>query len=78
MSPKSNPKIASGIDDLDRPIYGAENIGREAGLLDDKGNVKLRPTYHALEQGFIDASKFGAQWVSTSRRIRRAFIGKTA
>jgi len=61
---------------LDKPLYGAEAIGRTAHLVDDKGNVDIRKTYHALEQGYIDASKFGRQWVSTPRRIRRAFVGR--
>jgi len=77
MSSKSNPKSAS-IDDLDRPIYGAHAIGKEAGLLDDEGNVDLRRTFHALEHGYLDAGKFGRRWISTPRRIRSAFAGKTA
>ena len=38
-------------ENLDRPIYGAEAIGREAHLLDDKGDVDVRKAYHALERG---------------------------
>jgi hypothetical protein len=66
-------------DDLDAPIYMAEAIGREAKLLNPDGSVNLRATYDALEKGYIDASKFGKKkWVSTRRRIRRAFGGETA
>jgi len=65
-------------ENLDRPIYTAEAIGRAAELLDDEGNVDLRKTYHALEHGYIDASKFGRTWVTTLRRIRRAFAGEAA
>ena len=65
-------------DNLDDPLNGAEEIGRYAGFVDQKGKVKLRKTYHALEKGYFDASKFGRQWISTRRRIRRAFAGNTA
>jgi hypothetical protein len=40
---------------LDRPLWGAEAIGREAGLLDDAGNVNLRAAFYALEKGIIPA-----------------------
>ena len=67
------------IDDhLDRPIYGAEPIGREANLLKDDGSVDLRKVYHALERGYLDADKFGRLWASTPRRIRRTFAGNAA
>jgi hypothetical protein len=67
-------------DDLDRPIYGAEAIGRAAGLLNDDGSTNLRATYDGLEKGYIDANKFGLKkWVSTKRRARRhASSGTTA
>jgi len=58
-------------DKLDMPLYGAEAIGRAAHLL----NEDARKTYYVLERGYIDADKFGRQWVSTPRRIRRAFMG---
>jgi len=63
---------------LDKPLYGAEPIGRAAHLLDDHGKVDIRKTYYALERGYIDADKFGRVWVSTPRRIRRAFVGRDA
>jgi hypothetical protein len=63
---------------LDEPLYGAESIGRAAHLFDDDGNVDIRKTYYALEKGYIDADKFGRLWVSTPRRIRRAFAGEAA
>jgi hypothetical protein len=65
-------------ENLDRAVYGAEAIGREAHLLDEEGNVDLRKTYHALEKRYLDADNFGRTWVSTPRRIRRAFAGTAA
>ena len=62
-------------DKLDTPLYGAEAIGRAAHLLNEDGDVDTRNTYYVLERGYIDADKFGRQWVSTPRRIRRAFMG---
>jgi hypothetical protein len=61
---------------LDRPIWGAEAIGREAGCLDDKGNVDLRRTFYLLEKGLLPAVKVGRQWSSTPRRLRRFFAGE--
>jgi hypothetical protein len=61
--------------DLDRPLYGAEAIGREAEIFDDDGNVDLNRTYYALEKKYLDADKFGRLWISTPRRVRKAFIG---
>lgn len=61
---------------LDQPLYGAEAIGRAAHLFNDVGEVDTRKTYHALEKGYLDADKFGRQWVTTLRRIRRAFVGR--
>jgi hypothetical protein len=50
------------IDDLDRFVYGAENIGRVI-------NLDARKTFYALEAGYIDADKFGTRWRSTKRRL---------
>jgi hypothetical protein len=58
--------------DLDRPLWGAEAIGLAANILDEDGNVDQRATYYALENGYIDASKAGRQYVSTERRILRS------
>jgi hypothetical protein len=57
-------------DDPDRPIWGAEAIGREANILDEDGNVDLRKTYYKLEKGYLDADKNGREWVTTPRRLR--------
>jgi hypothetical protein len=57
-------------DNLDRPIWGAENIGREANLFKEDGSVDLRKTYFKLEKGYLDADKNGREWVTTPRRLR--------
>ena len=57
-------------DNLDKFVYGAERIGREANLVKDDGSVDLRKAYYALENGYIDADKFGRLWRSTPRRFR--------
>jgi hypothetical protein len=62
--------------DLDRPLYGAEEIGREAGIVDENGNVDLDKVYYYLANGYLSASKFGRQWLSTPRRIRSARTGE--
>jgi hypothetical protein len=62
--------------DLDRPLWGAEAIGREAGIFDEDGNVDLNETYYALAKGYLPASKFGRLWISTPRRIRSVFVGE--
>jgi hypothetical protein len=79
------------IVDLDAPIWGAKAIGAVAGLFkkngkkssgkktsDEDDEVDLRKTFHLLEIGAIDASKAGRLWVSTPRRVRTLFLGKTA
>jgi hypothetical protein len=70
---------------LDRFVYGAEAIGREADIyvrdkngeivLDENGKPKVdvRAVHYALERGYISAEKFGPRrWRSTPRRIRAA------
>ena len=69
---------------LDKFVYGAKAIGAEADLyvrdketgeivLDEHGKpeVDVRKAHYALEQGYIDADKFGRLWRSTPRRIRQ-------
>ena len=51
-------------DPLDQPVYGAANIGRVVGL-------NRNQAYLALENGYLDADKFGRRWVSTPRRLNR-------
>jgi hypothetical protein len=59
------PPTETPIDDLDKFIYGAENIGRVI-------NLDARKTFYALEAGYIDADKFGTRWRSTKRRLLKA------
>lgn len=63
---------------LDRPIWGAAAIAREAGLVDDDGKIDLRKTFYLLEKGLLPASKIGRRWTSTPRRLRRVFAGDGA
>jgi hypothetical protein len=65
----------SDLDDLDRPVWGAEQIGRLAGLLKPDGTVDTRKTFYALEEGYLNADKVGRRWTSTPRRIRKFFSG---
>jgi hypothetical protein len=52
------------LDDLDKPIKGAEQI-RAA-----RGNVEtLRQTFYALENGHIPARKRGRIWETTLRLL---------
>jgi hypothetical protein len=66
--------------DLDQPRWGADQIGRDLGLItvgpEDKDYDKqLRRTFYMLEKGYANASKVGRAWVSTPRRLRRLFTG---
>jgi hypothetical protein len=54
--------------DLDRPIWGVEAIAAAA-------NLTPRQAYHALERGYLPASKAGRKWVTTPRRLRTVFMG---
>jgi hypothetical protein len=77
--PNDSPASLSAVplaDDLDRPLWGAEAIGRAANLLDEDGNVDLRRTYFKLEKGYLPADKCGREWVTTPRRLRKRFSGE--
>jgi hypothetical protein len=50
------------VDDLDRPIWGAEAIGRVIGKNEGQ-------TFYLLGQGLLDANRIGGQWCSTPRRL---------
>jgi hypothetical protein len=65
-------------ENLDRPLWGAAEIAREAGLIDKNGKVKLRKAFYLLENKLLSGTKIGNQWTSTPRRIRRAFAGEDA
>lgn len=55
---------------LDRPIWGAAAIAREAGL--GEGEDAERRGFYVLQRGYIRARKVGNQWVTTARAIRDA------
>jgi len=65
-------------ENLDRPLWGAQAIGREAGLLNADGSVNFRATFYALEHGNLPATKVGKKWVTTLRRLRSVFAGEAA
>jgi hypothetical protein len=56
--------------DLDKPIRGAERIGKEF----DPPLTKAQAFYH-LKAGHIPADRMGRSYVSTRRRIRRMASG---
>jgi len=58
---------ASG--DLDVPIWGVKAIAAAS-------NLTLRQAYHALEKGYLPASKAGRKWFSTPRRLQTLFAGE--
>jgi hypothetical protein len=60
---------AAFVDPLDQWVYGAKKIAELAGLFDGNGEPDERAAYHGLENGYIDADKYGRQWRSTPRRI---------
>jgi hypothetical protein len=55
--------------DLDTPVWGAPAIARILNLVDEHDEPDLRRTYYVLEKGYIDATKIGAAWCSTRRRL---------
>jgi hypothetical protein len=66
-------------------IWGAEAIGREAGLVDAEGKVDLRKTFYLLELGRLPGKKLpgknkkvGRIWVSSASAIRSALAIETA
>ena len=62
----------------DNIIWGAERIGREANIIDEKtGEVELAKTFRLLEAGRLPAKKNGRLWVSTKEAIRSFFEIKT-
>lgn len=50
------------VDPIDRPVWGAEAIGRVIGRSEAE-------TFHLLSAGHIDANKIGGRWTSTPRRL---------
>jgi hypothetical protein len=62
--PNDTPTI-----DLDRPVWGASEIGRVIGR-------EARAAFHLLERGdILDAAKIGGRWCSTPRRLLASLQG---
>jgi hypothetical protein len=59
---------------LDRPLWGAEAIGREAGILRDDGTVNRSRTFYLLERGELPGKKVGGRWVSSLRQLQRCLL----
>lgn len=64
--------------DLDSAVWGGVDIAKLANLFKDDGTPDDRKAYYLLERGLLDGTKLGRLWVSTPRRIRKAFAGDTA
>jgi len=63
---------------LDDPLIGVRAIGRAAKIFDKDGKVDMRAVYYALEHRRLDADKFGRKWITTLRRLRKAWMGEEA
>jgi hypothetical protein len=63
-------------DDLDVPLYGVAAIALAAGVVDERGEPAKKRAYHMLERGILSASKAGAIWTSTKRRLRANAAGE--
>jgi hypothetical protein len=50
---RAKPAASTPADDLDRPLWGAQAIGREANILDEDGNVDTARVYYVLENGYL-------------------------
>ncbi len=55
-------------DDLDRPIWGAENIAKEIGR-------STRNVYYMVDRGLLPVSKVGRVLVTTRRRLQGVWMG---
>ena len=80
--------MATSTDSLDKPVWGAEAIAREANLYrtnkkTGKTELHTRKAFHLLEIGAIAAKrvkgegKDRGQWVSTPRLIRNSLLPET-
>jgi hypothetical protein len=57
-------------DDPDAPIRGAELIALAGNVLTKDGEPNTALAYSMLEKGYLPATKVGAIWTSTTRRVR--------
>jgi hypothetical protein len=55
------------MDDLDRPIWGAREIGKVI-------NRTQSQTFHLLEKKILPGKKIGKLWVSTARMLLKAVL----
>jgi hypothetical protein len=62
---------AARSDLADNLLWGAQAIADYVGR-------ELRPTFHLLQRGQLDADKVGAAWVTTKTRLNRQFAGSSA
>jgi hypothetical protein len=53
-------------------IWGAANIGRAAGIVDENGEVDLRKTFWQLESGNLPGRKIGRRWISSVSALHAA------
>jgi hypothetical protein len=53
------------VGDRDRPVWGAEAIGKVIDRSESE-------TFYLLASGQLDASKVGGRWVSTVNRLLRS------
>jgi hypothetical protein len=62
---------------LDVPIWGARQIGKEAGVFKEDDSVDERKAFYLIESGYFGDAvrKVGRQHVSTPRKIRQAIFG---
>jgi hypothetical protein len=66
-------------DDLDTPVHGALAIARVLNLRNKRGELDPRKAYYGVEQGHIDADKFGKRGlVSTPRRLLTPITARAA
>jgi hypothetical protein len=57
------------VGNLDVPIWGVKAIAAAS-------NLTLRQAYHALERGYLPASKVGRRYFTTPRRLQAFFAGE--
>ena len=56
--------------DPDAPIRGCALIALAGNVLKDNGEPNTALAYTMLDKGFLPATKVGAIWTSTTRRVR--------
>jgi hypothetical protein len=59
------------FDPLDRPVWGAEAIGRVIDRSEGEA-------FYLLGKGLLDATKKGGRWISTPRRLLQSLNNTAA